>query len=132
MRSEAEIKDILYTLLKRSELSGKISGKIYKIPRPVNSQGEDVTINILDGNNGQFQEAVVNVNLYLPDIQFEVNSFAADEKRIRELSDLFIKVLDGYTDGEFKLRIEKQPVFKVEGENQHCINNRVLFTIKNI
>lgn len=132
MRSEAEIKDILYTLLKRSELSGKISGKIYKIPRPTNSQGEDVTINILDGNNGQFQEAVVNVNLYLPDIQFEVNSFAADEKRIRELSDLFIRVLDGYTDGEFRLRIEKQPVFKVEGENQHCINNRVLFTIKNI
>lgn len=132
MKSDAEIKSIFYSLLSRSKLSETISGKVYKIPRPKNSDKEDITINILDGSNGQFQEAVVNVNIYVPDAQYEDDAFDADEIRIRELSDLSIELLDGYATGKYRMNIEKQPVFKVEGVNQHCINNRVLFTIKNI
>lgn len=132
MKSDAQIKSIFYSLLNNSELSETISGRVCKISRPKNSDKEDITINILDGSNGQFQEAVVNINIYVPDAQYEDDAFDADEIRIRELSDLSIRLIDGYVTGEYKMNIEKQPVFKVEGVNQHCINNRVLFTIKNI
>lgn len=131
MKSDAEIKSIFYSLLRSSELSEIISGNVYKISRPKNSDKEDITIMILDGRNGQFQDAVVNVNIYVPDIQHGDDSFDADEVRIRELSDLSIKLLDGQVTGEYRMSVEKQPIFQVEGVNQHCINNRVLFTIKN-
>lgn len=131
MKSDAEIKSIFYSLLRGSELSATISGQIYKTPRPKNSDKEDITIMILDGRNGQFQDAVVNVNIYIPDSQNGLDSFSPDELRIRELSDLSIKLLDGQVTGKYRMSIEKQPVFQVEGVNQHCINNRVLFTIKN-
>lgn len=132
MRSDAEIKDVFYTLLKGSDLDNVISGSIYKISRPANSDLEDVTIHVLDGLNGQVQNVVVNVNVYVLDVNYRVGEFVQDEIRVRELSNLCIKLLDGFSCDDYLLEIEKQPVFSVEGCNQHVINNRVLFKIMNV
>lgn len=132
MTSEAEIRDFLFLLLSSSVLPVTVDGKIYKTKRPANSRNEDVTISVLDSGNGQFQTAIVNVNLYVRDVQYEANAFAEDTKRVRELSELMIEILDGYVDEEYNLRMDSQHVMEVEGEKQHCINNRVLFTVNNV
>ena len=91
-----------------------------------------MTINVLDGINGQEQEAVVNVNVYVPDVNYQVGEFVQDEERIRELSDICINLLDGYSCDDYLLNIEKQRVFPLVESSQHVINNRVLFKIVNI
>ena len=64
MKSDAEITDILYSILKWSDLHREVlsrGGKLYTDERPKNSGKEDITILVLDNLvGGDSQENVVN------------------------------------------------------------------------
>lgn len=72
MKSDAEITDILYSILKGSDLHREVlsrGGKLYTDERPKNSGKEDITILVLDNLvGGDSQENVVNINIYVPEI----------------------------------------------------------------
>lgn len=133
MKSDIEIKDILYKVIKGSVLEEAITlngGKLYKTQRPTNSNKEDIIISVLDGLNGQIQDAVINVNIYIQDVK-RGNDIVENEPRIRELSRLAINLLEVFNDGDYRFEIEKQRCFKVNGVDEHCINNRILIEITN-
>lgn len=130
MKSNTEIKDILYTILKESELYREIAsrgGNVYTDARPTNSGKEDITILILDSlAGGDSQEFVPNINIYVPDIARD-KQMIEDTTRIRHLSRLAIDLFEDCTASEYQFTLESQPVFKVNGADEHCINNRLTF-----
>ena len=132
MKSVTEIQDILYSILNGSDLHREIQsrgGAIYTDERPMNSGKEDITILPLDGLvGGDTQELVLNINIYVRDIPRD-NQMIIDKPRIRHLSRLAISLLEEYVMSDYQFHIEKQPVFKVDGADEHCINNRILFTL---
>lgn len=131
MKSDAEITDILYSILNNSDLYNEVKsrgGDLYADERPTNSRKEDITISVLDGLVGKdSQENVVNINIYVPDVPRD-NQMIIDKPRVRNLSRLAINLLEEFTVSEYRFFIEKQKVYKVNGADEHCINNRLSFT----
>ena len=67
MKTDIDIKDDMYGIIKGSALSKAVTGKLSKTLRPAGSYKEDIVISILANNNAQLQEAYVNVNIYVKD-----------------------------------------------------------------
>lgn len=103
-----------------------VNGGLYKTKRPANSSSEDIVISVLANQNAQIQEAMVNVNIYVQDIlrdkQFEENSI-----RLRELASLSASVFECLNEKGYRITLEKQSVLEVNGLNEHCINNSLLY-----
>lgn len=125
MKSDLEIKDIVYEVIKDSELEQTImasGGKVYKLQRPATSNKQDIVISVSDGLNGQIQTAVVDVDIYVP---YGTTEMAEDEARIRELTSLAANLLEDRVKDDFRFTIEKQIYKKVDGKDEHYINNRL-------
>ncbi len=126
MKTDIDIKDDMYAVIKGSTLAKAVTGKLSKTLRPAGSYKEDIVISILANNNAQLQEAYVNVNIYVKDNardgQSEENSI-----RLRELCSLSRDLLErGYKD-DFRYELSSQRVIAVEGKGEHIINNKVLY-----
>lgn len=130
MKSDIEIKDILYQIIKGSSLELAITGELYKNQRPTDSDKEDIVISVLDGLVGQIQSSVINVNIYVRDVA-RGDDMIENEPRVRELSRLAISTLEDVSGGEYRFSIEKQQCLKVEGIQEHCINNKINLQITN-
>lgn len=126
MKSDIEIKDDVYRVIKGSELERAITGKLSKTKRSAGSDKEDIVISILDNGQGQIQEAFVNVNIYVPDHlrdgQAEENSH-----RLRQLCKLAAELLEVQRGKDYRFTLDKQRVMEVNGKTEHLINNRLLF-----
>ena len=126
MKSDIQIKDDIYNLLKSSSLASAVTGKICKrSKRPKGSEKEDVVISVIANMGGQMQEATVNVNVYVND------DFSADGQneeptiRLRTLCEKAYETLEvGRGDG-FRFTLESQHVLAVDDEAVHVINNRL-------
>lgn len=126
MKTDIDIKDDMYAVIKGSPLAKAVTGKLSKTLRPAGSYKEDIVISILANNNAELQEAYVNVNIYVKDNardgQSEENSI-----RLRELCSLSRDLLErGYKD-DFRYELSSQRVIAVEGKGEHIINNKVLY-----
>lgn len=133
MKSDIEIRDILYRAIKNSPLEQAIAstgGEIYKSERAADSGKEDIVISVLDGANGQMQTAIANVDIYVQDVAREQGS-AANEQRLAEMAKLAAQLMNDFTEGDCRFKIEKQLCLKVEGVDEHYINNKVVLTILN-
>ena len=82
MKSDIEIKDDIYQIIKGSTLEKAVTGKLKKTRRPANSNKEDIVISILENGSGQVQEAFVNVNIYVSD---DVRDGQAEENSSRNV-----------------------------------------------
>lgn len=133
MKTDIEVKDVLYQAIKGSPLEQAVistGGTLYKNQRPANSGKEDIVISVLDGLSGQSQNAVLNVNIYVQDVA-RGEDMIENEPRIRELSRIAVELMEDFTESGYRFKIEKQLCLKVEGVDEHCINNKVVLTILN-
>lgn len=132
MKSDIEIKDAIYNIIKGSALEKAVTGKLSKTKRPVNSDKEDIVISMLDNSSGQMQEAFANVNIYIPDYtrdgQAEENTI-----RLRELCKMSYELLFYCRGNGFRVDSSgsKQRVLEVNGKQEHFINNKLLIQISN-
>jgi len=134
MISSNGIKTIIYKIIKGSALEAEIVSKggcLYRNSRPTNSNKEDIIISVLATRNSQFQMAIVNVNVYVPDIRRD-NDYIEDEARTSLLQKKAIDLFKGIVHNDYKVELETQEIFKVRDINEHCINNRLVVTIINI
>ena len=126
MKSDIEIKDDIYQIIKGSTLEKAVTGKLKKTRRPANSNKEDIVISILENGSGQVQEAFVNVNIYVSDVvrdgQAEENS-----SRLRQLCKLATELLEVQRGEDYRFTLDKQRVMEVNGKNEHFINNKLLY-----
>lgn len=130
MKTEYAIKTDIYNYLKKSELVNEVTGLLKKTRRPKNSTKEDIIISVLSNVNGQNQEAVVNVNIYVEDNIIDGQA-EEDSARIGELSELASSILESFTVGGAVVYLEQQKVYEAEGIEWHVINNRLNYKINN-
>ena len=126
MKSDIEIKDDIYQIIKGSTLEKAVTGKLKKTRRPANSNKEDIVISILENGSGQVQEAFVNVNIYVSD---DVRDGQAEENssRLRQLCKLATELLEVERGEDYRFTLDKQRVMEVNGKNEHFINNKLLY-----
>ena len=126
MKSDIEIKDDIYQIIKGSALEKAVTGKLKKTRRPANSNKEDIVISILENGSGQVQEAFVNVNIYVSD---DVRDGQAEENssRLRQLCKLATELLEVQRGEDYRFTLDKQRVMEVNGKNEHFINNKLLY-----
>ena len=124
MKSDIEIKDDIYQIIKGSTLEKAVTGKLKKTRRPANSNKEDIVISILENGSGQVQEAFVNVNIYVSD---DVRDGQAEENssRLRQLCKLATELLEVQRGEDYRFTLDR--VMEVNGKNEHFINNKLLY-----
>lgn len=130
MKTEYAIKTDIYNYLKKSELVVEVTGVLKKTSRPKNSNKEDIIISVLSNVNGQNQEAVVNVNIYVEDNIIDGQA-EEDSARIGKLSELASSILESFSVGGAVVYLEQQKVYEAEGIEWHVINNRLNYKINN-
>ena len=126
MKSDIDIKDDIYMFIKGSKLHKAVNGKLSKTMRPNNSSNEDIVISVLSNHNAQIQEAFVNVNIYVADIMRD-NQFEEDTIKLRKLCDLAKTLLEVGRGSDFRFVLDSQRVMKVNGCDEHFINNKLLY-----
>ncbi len=124
MLTENVLKDTIYTLLRAKGLHSDITGRIYKDTRPANSQLVDVEISVLSSANGQLQDFVVNVNVFVPDVK-RCDEMIEDGPTLRTLESKFATALESIVEDGYKVSLASQHVFKVNDRDIHVINNRL-------
>ncbi len=127
MKVDGKIKTDVYRVIKGTALELAISGKLSKRGRPSGSNLEDIVVSVLANQNGQKQEAFVNVNIYVPDIQDETNAYVINDLRMDELSELAAQLLDKYNGGSFRFEIDTQKTIQVESKFEHMVNFKLLY-----
>lgn len=130
MKSDIDIKDDIYKIIKGSKLEKKVSGQLRKTIRPNNSNLEDIVISVLANNNGQMQEAYVNVNIYVPDVLRD-NQNEENSSRLRVLCRESHELLNVGRGTDFRFVLESQRVLEVNGKDEHVINNKLLYKQNN-
>ncbi len=126
MKSDILIKDDMYKFIKDSPLATAVSGKICKQGvRPKGSDKEDIVISVIANMNGQIQEAVVNVNIYVAD---DVKSDGQNQEatiRLRELCAIASEILEVGSGDDYRFTLESQRVLAVEDTREHVVNNKI-------
>ena len=126
MKTDIDIKDDIYSHIKGSGLAMMVSGQLSKTLRPDKSTAEDIVISMLANVNRQIQEAFVNVNIYVADLQ-KGTQFVENTIRLRELCRASSELLEvGRGDG-YRFSLDEQRVLEVPGSNEHVINNKLLY-----
>src|SRR5689334_5227981 len=116
MRSTLNAVDLLYGILKSSSsVTNAISGKVYKDNRPMNSQKEDVVINSLPINMEQIQQALINVNVHVPNLRLNINGVTdntqPDLARLDTLTTLVMTAVKDRVGTDYWFFIQQQTLF---------------------
>lgn len=136
MQTDIDIRETVYALLVGSQLKAEVTGQISQVSRNPSSRLEDVVISVLANDNPrQIQEAYVNVNIYVKDVDFTANETTykvEDVDRIATLSSLFASIFDKAIIGEsYRITLDRQRIIAVDETHEHCINNRLLYQCVN-
>ena len=130
MKTDVEIRQDIRAIVADSGIASSISGSVRIIPRATGSKQEDCIISVLDGDNGQIQDAIVNVNVYVPNITSGGDS-VEDVSRTKPLAKICETVLDRGSGDGFRFHLEKQRILPVNGRDEHVINNRIRYKYNN-
>jgi hypothetical protein len=126
MKSDILIKDDLYKFIKQSSLAAAVTGKISKTGvRPKGSDLEDIVISVVGNLNGQIQEAIVNVNIYVKDDIKSDGSHQEATIRLRDLCTIASDTLEVGSGDGYRFTLESQRVLEVKDTKEHVINNRL-------
>jgi hypothetical protein len=126
VKSDIDIKDDVYMLLKDSELMKQVSGSLSKTKRPNGSTKEDVVISVLANQFAQSQEAYVNVNIYVAEVSWD-NQYIENSSRLRTLCDISKEILSSVHGDGYWIKLTEQRTMEVEATNETLINNKLLY-----
>lgn len=126
MKTDIDIKDDLYSYIKGSDLAKEVTGRIEKTERRTDSTLEDILISVDENENGGIQSALCTVNIYVADLLRD-NQYIEDTIRLRELCAKAKTLFEvaHYNDARFYLTAQR--VKKVDGVNEHRIENKIIY-----
>lgn len=128
MKNDERIKQDVLDYIFTTELPDEVSGVIKRDRRPRGSEMEDVIISILANENGQIQDATVNVNIYVKD-KPAGNQYDPDHERLDVLADMSQRIFDVFHGDGFRAHLESQRITAVE--NEHVITNKIRYKQNN-
>ncbi|MDP2234967.1 MAG: hypothetical protein Q8J88_00915 [Bacteroidales bacterium] len=135
MKTNFDAIDAIWKRLTAQQIATAISGEIYKLQRPFNSDKEDIVINALPITETIPQECVVNVNCYVPNLIVKVKGQETkmpDTVRIKQISDLVLSKLENVAEATFHYFVTNQAVLANESGNEYYSNIRLTFIFTNI
>lgn len=136
MKTTFDLEDILFQSLNNSSLKTAITGSVCKGKRPMNSTKEDVVIKSLPVNNLPLQNAIVNVNVYVPNKAQSINGVQDDSqpdtKRLKQLAELAVPLLCNQWQDDLSYDVQQQVMYDDAETKSHFINIRVEFFSINI
>lgn len=136
MKSTLDLVDIVWQQLQTGALKAAITGDIHKHRRPANSQTEDVVINSLPISFQQMQEAIVNVNIHVPNLSIAVNgsidNTQPDHARLQTLTTLAVADLTDTWGDEYNFDVQQQILIEDKEAKDFYINIRLEFFNVNI
>lgn len=129
--------NVLFQTIKNGVLFSDVkkpNGKLCKFERPLDSELEDVVINVIALGRDDVQEGVLNVNVFVPNLKFDdrkTDKAQPDTARLNYLLKLAIQALGEGEEiwelnGQYCFKIQQETVFPDEN-NQHYANIRVEF-----
>lgn len=128
MRTNIEVIDLIYQILK--PLEEGLSGGIYKIQRPANSNKEDIVINSLILASGDIQKGTFNINIHVPDLLIKLENQVQNQpdlKRLKELNKLVKSKIDEIYNEDYNLFVIWENTLKDIDAKNHYINIRIQF-----
>lgn len=134
MKTDIDIKDDVYRAVADSTLATAINGVVSKTLRPANSTNEDIVISVLASQNTEIQQAYVNVNVYVPDldIPYSVNGETVvqkeeNTKRLRTLCNIAKELFAIIIGDTYRITLDSQRVLASNTGEEHIINNKLLY-----
>lgn len=124
MLTNVELRDVVVAALEASPLAEEVSGVIRKTSRPLGSDKEDIVVNVTATDISQIQTAVINVNIYVPDV-IRDGQAEEDTARTRVLASLAAELFEVYHESGLRIVMDSQSIMEVEGKSEHFINNRL-------
>lgn len=124
MKSNIDLEDELYAIIKDSPLAKAVDGDIYQGPdeRPDNSQLEDIEIIVIGNQNGDIQTSTINVNVYCRD-ERDGNKWRRNKPRLRTIARLGIGMFKKAINTEgYRITLESQGTYPEHQVNQHYVN----------
>lgn len=134
MITNYDIDKLLYASIKarfempQTPVSGivYISGGVYNGDRPLNSKVEDITIRTLSiAGDGFPQEAVTNVNVYVPDVAESEGGYVRDGKRLEILSNAVADYISTLSYPNMAVAVDTIAEVPLEHVRQHYVNFRL-------
>lgn len=129
MKSDGAIKTDVYKHISQSGFMKVVNGVLSKTIRPRNSHKEDVVISILANEGTQQQTAILNVNIYIQDIN-RCGQLIENTIRQDEICEKSWKLLETFRTDEYSAHAIAQRVYSVES-GEHVINNQVEYKLIN-
>lgn len=130
MKSEVEVRQDVFAIVVASEIKEAIGGEVRYVPRKTSSKAEDCIISVLDSDNGQIQDCILNVNVYVPNI-FSGGESVENISRTKTLAKICENTLKSRFGDGFRIYLEKQRIMPVNGKDEYVINNRIRYKFNN-
>lgn len=133
MKSNIDIEDEIYAIIKESPLAHEVDGDIYQGPdeRPDNSQNEDIEIIVIGNQNGDIQLITINVNVYCRDEKDGVK-WRRNKPRLRTIARLGIDMFKGAINvAGYRITLESHGVYPEHKLNQHYVNFKLNYKYNN-
>lgn len=126
MKTDTEIRDDVYQLVKNSRIMDAVNGKLCARLRPLDSTAEDVVISVQANTPGDPQKAFVLVDIYVKDVKVNGRN-EEDTARIRELSRIAYDALQSNTQSDYYATISEQRTYAIEATGEHLIQTRLRY-----
>lgn len=132
-----QILDDVVAHLKAGGILSVISGRIYKKKRPDNSTAEDCVVSFKTGTDGQFQNGVITVNIYVPNVDNGQGTTVENVARTRLIESELSRICSRFTTGEYLFTPANiTETWEVEEIKQHFVHldlefKRITITLKN-
>lgn len=129
IKTQIEIDRDFYAIVKASDLGKAITGSVYRPEmRPDNSKSEDIIVGLLAGMDGQQQEGVVLVNVFVPDKAGRGGKYEPDYSRIATLQGYKDALISDCQTGDYFVTRNRETERAIAVENhQHCFTIRLNF-----
>lgn len=130
MKTEKQIERDFYLLIKQSNLGKAIRGSVYRSEmRPKDAESEDIIVKFLSGLDGQIQQGVVILNVYVPDVTLRSDGRRVEDKeRVAELEALIVDFIENHGSTEYLIESDLTPTSILNEElEQHLIYARLRF-----
>lgn len=101
----------IYRLIKTSALAAEIDGTVYRRGmRPRNAKTEDIEVRLVSGTIDQYQQGVVEVVVYVPQISVGSRTNKVDDlARIQWVCDMLRETVEGHGNPRVRLSINHEP-----------------------
>ena len=128
-KTASVIEDDIYVIISASPLKSAVTGEVYKEGlRPSDSDKEDVVVTFVTGADGQVQEGVVTVDIYVPDIDYGAVRKVRHIARCRELEMIADEFASNLSDDDYWFSLNEMiRTSKAENISQHFVQVRLAF-----